>query len=62
MALLDNNPGTSRELDVTDGVLKTNGALVSIAVPSDWTASINSKFNHPDYPNRTSIKLSKKDL
>lgn len=61
MALLGNSRGTSKPITLNDGLLKTNGALVSIKVPSDWTASIYSKAIHPDLPKETSITLAKPD-
>ncbi|HNB20866.1 MAG TPA: hypothetical protein PKZ32_00515 [Candidatus Melainabacteria bacterium] len=61
MALLDNSQGTTRELVLKDGVLRTDGAVASITAPRDWTASMWSKSVHPQMPRQISITLSKPD-
>ncbi len=47
MALLNDSSRTSKELSLENGVLKTNGALVSIKAPAGWTATKSSKTIQP---------------
>lgn len=61
MALLDNRDMASRELALKGGVLKTNGALVSMNVPSGWSAKMLTAGNPPGLPPETLIILKKSD-
>lgn len=60
MALLNNKNWTSEALSLKDGVLKTNGALVSMQAPANWTAGKTSKTTQPGLPDQT-ILFCKKD-
>lgn len=40
MALLDNSHPQSKDIELKDGVLRTNGALVSMKVPDGWSAKM----------------------
>lgn len=57
MALLDNREPVSKELTLTDGVLRTNGALVSMRVPEGWSAKLMASKNVPGLPPETLIML-----
>lgn len=59
MALLNDSSRTSKELSLKNGVLKTNGALVSIKVPDGWTGSKSSKTIQPTLPPETYFILRK---
>lgn len=61
MALLDNRDLASRELALKDGVLKTDGALVSMSVPNGWSAKMLTSGNPPGMPPETLIILKKSD-
>lgn len=53
MALLSSNNKESKKLMLENGILKTNGALVSIQPPTGLYASTTSKPVHPDLPKET---------
>lgn len=53
MALLSSNNKESKKLMLENGILKTNGALVSIRPPDGWYASMTSTFVHPELPRET---------
>jgi hypothetical protein len=57
MALLDNKNPTTKQVALKNGVLQTNGALVSIDFPSGWSASQSSKSNGPGFPPETIFVL-----
>ena len=59
MALLDNSSSVAKDLSLSDGVLRTNGALVSIQAPSGWTASMSAKATQPGLPPETFFILGK---
>lgn len=60
MALLGNsNNWTSKALTLKDGVLRTNGALVSMNVPDNWTVIKGSKWNQPGIPEQTLLVCKK---
>lgn len=56
MALLGNREPTSKDLQLSDGVLRTTGALVSMKVPDGWSASMSTASN-PGFPPETWIVL-----
>ncbi|PZM86188.1 MAG: hypothetical protein DKT66_01985 [Candidatus Melainabacteria bacterium] len=60
MALLGNREPTSKDLQLSDGVLRTTGALVSMKVPDGWSASMSTASN-PGFPPETLIDLNDSD-
>ncbi len=61
MALLDNKNPTTKQVALKNGVLQTNGALVSMDVPSGWSASQSSNKIVPSFPPETLIDLKDAD-
>ncbi len=59
MALLNNSNRITKELSLHDGVLKTNGALVSMQISAGWAASMSAKSIHPGLPSETFITFKK---
>lgn len=59
MALLDNRQQASKDLELKDGVLRTNGALISMKVPEGWSGIMTSASNSPYFPPETLFLLVK---
>ncbi len=59
MALVGNINWKSKALTLKDGVLRTNGALVSMNVPDTWTAAKSSKRFQPGIPEQTLLSCKK---
>ena len=53
MALLDNSQPDTNNLVLKNGVLRTNGALVSMQVTNNWIANVSTKSVHPTLPLQT---------
>lgn len=53
MALLDNSQTGVQDLVLKNGLLKTNGALVSMQVPPNWIARVATKVSQPGWPDQT---------
>ncbi|MCA9803720.1 MAG: hypothetical protein KC777_17235 [Cyanobacteria bacterium HKST-UBA02] len=59
MALLGNARPHSKAISLDDGVLRTNGGLVSMKAPPGWTASMTIRKIYPGAPQETFFFLSK---
>lgn len=57
MALLDNKLPTTSQLTLKNGLLKTNGALVSMSVPTGWSAHKSALTLVPGFPPETIFVL-----
>lgn len=61
MALLDNRHRATKSLELKDGVLRTNGALVSMKVPEGWSGTMLTASNPSYFPPEALIILTKGD-
>lgn len=53
MAIIGNSQPTVVDVSIKDGLLKTNGALVSMQVPAAWIAKKSTKVVNPQLPSQT---------